>query len=175
MALAISRRRLLKYGLLGSISLGVSSACSEWPLTGPNKKSLAWRTTIDHALVVKLAPSVIGISRTSFELIKVPYLQQLEEIHDKLPPVKQTDLLDMLRLLDFFGFRWCYGVFTSWDAASDIEAERFMKALSESNITFLQIVYQHFTSLVTSTYYALPESWKGIGFPNNVIMAGLYE
>jgi len=170
-----TRRRILQYGLLGSLSLGLSSACSEFsPFNNPIRQTK--RLSSDHiSLIIKLAPSVIGISRCSFEPIQAAYLQQLEAIHDKLPPLNQEGLSDILTLLNFFGFRWCYGIFSAWEACSDNDAKVFMQQLSESKMTFIQIVYQNFVSFITSSYYALPERWQEIHFPPNIIIEGLYE
>lgn len=169
-----TRRFFLSQGVLGVACLGLGFGCTRQAPFYQDTE--ATKLSEQSVLIIDaLAPSVLGIQRSFFDDIRDVYLARLATLFAELPPYTQTNLQDLFRFLDFTPLRWMFRVFSSWQSCSDRDAQVFMAALSQCNITLIQLVHQGLVSYLASGFYSLPESWQDIQFHPQIDFGQMYE
>ena len=166
----LSRRHLLKIGLLGSALLGTAgltaslSGCS----ASTPKAGFAVIRETDLAFLQALIPVMLegAVPPAQMPAAVSATLQGLDYSLNHLSPelLKLTvQLFDVLALPITRGP--LTGVWGSWQQASAADIQAFLARWQNSSIGLLQMGHASLLQLVMMSWYSRPESWAHCGYP----------
>lgn len=167
---ALSRRSLLKVGLLGGAMLataGITVALVDRFSAAPAEGYLALRPA-DLPVLSALAPVMLEGSVAPERLPEAGRLtvQALDRQLAHLSPemLKLTrQMLDVLALPVTRGP--LTGIWGSWESATPEALRNFLTRWENSSLALLRMGHASLLQLVMMAWYALPESWAHCGYP----------
>jgi hypothetical protein len=166
----LSRRKLLKIGLLGSALLGTSGLTAT--LVGCSaatpKAGFAVLRETDLPFLQALIPVVLDGAVAPAQMAQAVSgtLQSLDYSLDHLSPamLKLTvQLFDVLALPITRGP--LTGVWGRWEKASSDEVRAFLERWQNSSIGLLKMGHASLLQLVMMSWYGRAESWAHCGYP----------
>jgi hypothetical protein len=166
----LSRRSLLKVGLLGSALLGTAgltatlSGCS----ASTPKAGFAVIRESDLPFLKALIPVMLAgaVAPAQMPLAISATLENLDYSLNHLSPelLKLTvQLFDVLAMPITRGP--LTGVWGSWEKASATDVQAFLERWQNSSIGLLKMGHASLLQLVMMSWYSRPESWAHCGYP----------
>ncbi len=167
---ALSRRGLLKVGLLGSAFLagaGLTASLGGCSASSPQAGFVIIRSS-DLPFLQALIPVLLegAVAPAQMPQAVAGTLQSLDHSLNHLSPemLKLTQqLLDTLVLPLTRGP--LTGVWGSWENASPAQVRRFLERWQNSSIDLLKMGHAALLQLVMMSWYGRPESWAHCGYP----------
>ncbi|MCY1298589.1 hypothetical protein D9M69_194160 [compost metagenome] len=166
----LSRRNLLKVGLLGSAFLATAgvaaslSGCSADTPAGGMRALRASDLPFLHALIPVLLAGAVPAGQMPEAVDKT--LKSLDYSLDHLSPemLKMTrQLFDVLALPLTRGP--LTGVWGRWENASADDVRAFLERWQGSSLNLLKMGHASLLQLVMMAWYSNPESWRHCGYP----------
>ncbi|MCW3147504.1 twin-arginine translocation pathway signal protein [Stutzerimonas stutzeri] len=168
--LSLSRRGLLRIGLLGGVVLTTSSLAAS--LGGcsrePPAQGFALLRTSDLPLLQRLIPLVLaGAVATPIPPAVIDgTLSSLDRSLEHLSPALAKQVLQLFDLLGLPLARGpLTGIWGSWDAASDQAMQAFLQRWQNSPLALLRQGHNVLLQLVLMAWYGRPEAWAHCGYP----------
>ncbi|AYC31102.1 twin-arginine translocation pathway signal protein [Pseudomonas cavernae] len=166
----LSRRGLLKVGLLGSAFLataGVTASLSGCSASTPANGFAVLRDS-DLPFLRALIPVMLTGAVKAEQLLQAVQgtLNSLDASLNHVSPalLKQTQqLFDLLALPVTRGP--LTGVWGSWEKASNADLQAFLTRWEHSSIGLLRMGHAALLQLVMMAWYSRPESWAHCGYP----------
>jgi hypothetical protein len=166
----LSRRSLLKVGLMGSALLataGLTASLSGCSASMP-KAGFAVIRESDLAFLNALIPVMLAGAVTTEQLPQAVSntLANLDYSLNHLSPelLKLTvQLFDVLALPITRGP--LTGIWGSWENASSADVQAFLDRWQNSSISLLKMGHASLLQLVMMSWYSRPESWAHCGYP----------
>lgn len=166
----LSRRRLLKVGLLGSAFLGgagLTATLSGCSASVPQAGFAVIRAS-DLAFLNALIPVMLdgAVPAAKMPEAVAGTLESLDYSLQHLSPELRgltVQLFDVLALPLTRGP--LTGVWGSWDKASPAAVCAFLERWQNSSIGLLQMGHASLLQLVMMSWYGRPESWAHCGYP----------
>lgn len=166
----LSRRGLLKVGLLGSAFLataGLTATLSGCSASAPHA-GLAIIRTSDLPFLRALIPVMLegAVPAEKMPLAVAGTLESLDYNLDRLSPelLKLTvQLFDVLAMPVTRGP--LTGVWGSWANASAEDTRAFLARWQNSSLDLLKMGHASLLQLVMMSWYGRPESWAHCGYP----------
>lgn len=166
----LSRRILLKVGLLGSALLGTAgltatlSGCS----ASTPKAGFSVLRESDLPFLQALIPVLLegAVKPAQMPSAVRATLENLDYSLDHLSPemLKLTvQLFDVLAMPITRGP--LTGVWGSWQNASQVDVQLFLQRWQNSSISLLRMGHASLLQLVMMAWYSRPESWAHCGYP----------
>lgn len=164
---ALSRRRLLKLGLVATTVLAIGGSAA-W-LWRPG-----WRdgrlTDSGRAVFRAVARAVLEGSLPADEGQQAAtldrHLARLDETIAGFPQATQAELGQLLGLLSVGPARqWLAGLGTEWSQATVGELEAALRRMRTSDHELRQQAYHALRDLTSAAFYAQPEQWAPMGYP----------
>jgi hypothetical protein len=166
----LSRRSLLKVGLLGSALLGTAgltatlSGCS----ASSPKTGFAVLRESDLPFLQALIPVMLegAVKPAQMPAAVSATLENLDSSLNHLSPemLKLTvQLFDVLAMPVTRGP--LTGVWGSWQSASRVDVQHFLQRWQNSSISLLRMGHASLLQLVMMSWYSRPESWAHCGYP----------
>jgi hypothetical protein len=166
----LSRRSLLKIGLLGTALLGTAgltatlSGCS----ASAPKAGFAVIRESDLPFLKALIPVMLAgaVAPAQMPLAISATLENLDYSLNHLSPelLKLTvQLFDVLAMPITRGP--LTGVWGSWEKASATDVQAFLERWQNSSIGLLKMGHASLLQLVMMSWYSRPESWAHCGYP----------
>jgi hypothetical protein len=167
---ALSRRSLLKIGLLGGAVLataGVTVALVDRFASAPAQGHLALRPA-DLPILAALVPVMLegAVEPTRLSDAARNTIQGLDHQLAHLSPemLKLTrQMLDVLALPVTRGP--LTGIWSGWESASPEAVRHFLARWENSALALLRMGHASLLQLVMMAWYAQPESWAHCGYP----------
>lgn len=167
---ALSRRGLLKVGLLGGAflaSAGVSASLSGCSASAPASGYLSLRSS-DLPCLRALIPVVLegAVTTDAMQAAVDATLQGIDQSLSHLSPelLKLTQqLFDVLAMAVTRGP--LTGIWGSWENASRADIQNFLKRWEHSSLDLLRMGHASLLQLVQMAWYARPQSWAHCGYP----------
>ena len=167
---ALSRRSLLKIGLLGGAVLataGVTVALVDRFASAPAQGHLALRPA-DLPILAALVPVMLegAVEPTRLSDAAQNTIQGLDHQLAHLSPemLKLTrQMLDVLALPVTRGP--LTGIWGGWESASPEAVRHFLARWENSALALLRMGHASLLQLVMMAWYAQPESWAHCGYP----------
>ncbi|MCJ8170479.1 twin-arginine translocation pathway signal protein [Atopomonas sediminilitoris] len=170
LALAVSRRGLLKFSLMGSAMLaaaGVTASLSGCSSSQPDTGYQVLRRE-DVSFLSALIPVVMqgtfvaGKEATATQLTLQAFDRNLAHFSPEVLKLMQQ-LLDVLGMA--FTRGPLTGVWGSWDSASREEVTAFLERWKNSSISLLNMGYSSLVQLIPMAWYGQTEAWGHCGYP----------
>lgn len=166
------RRSLLKLGLLGSAALAVGGYIATRLTDGSPQARLPQAANLSPAsqvLWLKVIEAVLDgmlpAEAAQRQAALDATLAGLDQGIGRLVPHTQAELKDLLGMLSLApGRAVLTGRWGSWAAASVPEVQAWLTGLRGSSMQLRRLIFLTLHDLATSSYYALPQSWPGIGY-----------
>lgn len=166
----LSRRRLLRVGLLGSAFLagaGLAATLSGCSASAPQAGFVVIRSS-DLPFLNALIPTMLdgAVPAAKMPQAVAGTLESLDYSLNHLSPELRgltMQLLDVLALPLTRGP--LTGVWGSWDNASAADVRAFLERWQNSSIGLLQMGHASLLQLVMMSWYGRPESWVHCGYP----------
>jgi hypothetical protein len=167
---ALSRRSLLKIGVLGGAVLataGVTVALVDRFASAPAQGHLALRPA-DLPILAALVPVMLegAVEQTRLSDAAQNTIQGLDHQLAHLSPemLKLTrQMLDVLALPVTRGP--LTGIWSGWESASPEAVRHFLARWENSALALLRMGHASLLQLVMMAWYAQPESWAHCGYP----------
>lgn len=169
-AQSLSRRGLLKVGLLGGAFLataGVTASLSGCSSSGPAAGYVTLRSS-DLPSLRALIPVVLegAVKPDALQAAVDATLQGIDRSLSYLSP----ELLKLTQqLLDVLGMAVTRGPLTgiwgSWENASADDIRQFLTRWEHSSLDLLRMGHASLLQLVQMAWYARPQSWAHCGYP----------
>lgn len=169
--LTLSRRGLLKAGLLGSAalvtgtSLATLSGCSRQP---DRSRKLMFLRQHDTVFLSALAPVILknnypgSLGKGAEERL----IKALDGLMFTLGEYSQNELRQLFDLMALGPARFMAGgPLVSWDQASSAQIEGFLYHWRDSLFLLKRMGYNSLTKLITTSWYAMPENHIQAGYP----------
>ncbi|MDK2124177.1 hypothetical protein [Parachitinimonas caeni] len=170
----LTRRQLIKTGVLGGALLGVArfgygplEADPVYAVVDPARFKV-----LDAAS--RSAMAAIGRVMLAGALPEAPAARDIalqEFVHGAdiaisgLPGVVQDEVKQLLMLLtNRFTRRWVVGITKPWGEASDDDIGNFLSRWRYSSLVLLRSGYQALHQVVFAAWYGNPHAWVGIGY-----------
>lgn len=172
--LLLSRRSLLRLGVIGSVALTSTSLVAT--LSGCSKhqeaaaQGFAFLRDADVALFKALIPTVLGdVIKTGdshYQALETHVLKNVDGALGNLGSPAQGELLKLFDLLHLRATRWLTtGIWANWSEAGADDMQSFLKRWQSSSIGPFNAGYRVMAKLVAISYYSLSESWRFSGYP----------
>lgn len=167
--LTLSRRRLLKIGLIG---VGVLFA-SRWMSNKPARlttSQMAFLTDQDKILLQAICPVILKEVIPSSDIDKKvaieTVLYNIDFCLSRMSITLKGDIRLLFDLLNNFIGRVVFArMWNSWENASQSEIEAFINRCRISEFSLYANIFIVLHSLVVNCWYAQPQSWQQIGYP----------
>ncbi len=169
-AVSLSRRGLLKVGLLGGAFLGTAGLAAS--LSGCSSPAAATGFAIlresDLEFLRALIPVMLdgAVANGSMPAAVDATLQGIDQNLEHLSPelLKLTQqLFDVLAMGVTRGP--LTGVWGSWDSASAADIRQFLDRWEHSSLELLRMGRESLVKLVLMSWYSRPQSWAHCGYP----------
>lgn len=181
-ALLLSRRSLLRLGVIGTVALTSTSLVASLSGCSSRKeasaKGFSFLRDADTRLFKALIPVVLGdVIKTGdshYQALEIHVLKNVDGALANLGAPAQGELLKLFDLLHMRATRWLTtGVWADWHQASADDMQSFLKRWQNSSVGPFNAGYRVMTKLVAVSYYSLNESWRFSGYPGP--MPALYQ
>lgn len=171
----ITRRTMIKTGLIGTVSLavlkGIYGPFSNSP-TFINQKGHLYQVldTSDQTILAAIVAVMLEGALPSLPKEKEQVVEEIVQgvdlaIHG-LAPHTQKELKELFLLLDFpVTRRLVARVWAPWSQATAKEIHHFLTEWRYSSVSLLNTAYEGLHELIMASYYGNPLSWKSIGYP----------
>lgn len=181
-SLLLTRRSLLRLGVIGTVALGSASMVAG--LSGCSSrqeaqaKGFQFLRDADVQLFKALIPTVLGdvvqSGDSHYQALETHILKNVDTALANLGRPAQGELLKLFDLLHLRATRWLTtGVWADWKDASAEDLSNFLSRWRASGIGPFNAGYRVLTKLVGISYYSLPDSWRFSGYPGP--MPALYQ
>ncbi|MDG1581217.1 twin-arginine translocation pathway signal protein [Pseudomonas sp. GOM6] len=167
---SLSRRGLLKVGLLGGALLGTAGLAAS--LSGCSSPAAASGFAIlresDLVFLRALIPVLLDGAVTSGNMpaaVDATLLgidQSLDHVSPELLKLTQQ-LFDVLAMGATRGP--LTGIWRNWDNASAAEIRQFLDRWEHSSLELLRMGHESLVKMVLMSWYARPQSWAHCGYP----------
>lgn len=170
MALAVSRRGLLKFSLMGSAMLATAGVTAS--LTGcSSSMPQDGYKVLRKEDVAFLSAAIPVVMQGTFAADKVAEstLITLKSFDHSLAHFSPEVLKLIQQLFDVLGMSITRGPLTGvwggWENASPTEIANFLERWKNSAIGLLNMGYGSLTQLIPMAWYGNPEAWGHCGYP----------
>lgn len=165
MAIQLSRRSLLKAGLLGTLALAGGGALYRAlrPMETPKAFVLdEGAKTVLSAIIPVMLKDAIPPTPSATETT----IAGVRNAIAGLPLATQKELQDLFGLLALApGRRFLAGITDDWGNAKPEEVAAFLQSWRVSRFPLLQSAYLALHDLVAGAWYADESNWARIGYP----------
>ncbi|HEX4857676.1 MAG TPA: hypothetical protein VFV17_01580 [Usitatibacteraceae bacterium] len=165
MALPLTRRSFLKFGVAGALALSLAP----WVEGRAGARKRAALDDEDRALVRALAPALLAGALPADEPSRTAALDEilaaLEQTLGGLPSAVRAELDALFALLLFApARRWLCGVSEPWMRAAPQQVEAFLNSWQHGRFALQRQGYQALARLIQACWYGNPRAWTAIGY-----------
>ena len=170
----LTRRNLLKTGLLGSLMLsclGVVGAAGRLTAaeisTGTGMRFfLPKEIPLLKALVPAVLQGCLEDQTEDAEKLAESILHEADSVFAALSPAVQAEVHEALFLLRIPPVRiLAGGMWPDWDEAGTADVSGLLDSLRQSRLGLLRSLYLLLRSIPAVGWYAQPQAWAAIGYP----------
>lgn len=136
------------------------------PDSGADAVAQATRRVLRAVLPVLLAGALPG-APAARELAIEAGLQRTVAAIAGMPPAVQTEIAELMTLLDARVGRWLAGI-DDWNSADPARVAAFLQRWRQHRFDLLQAAYHALHDLALGPYYADPVAWEVIGYPGPI-------
>ncbi len=185
-AQAITRRRLLKTGLLGSLVLSTAhlSACSgkalKSPYHGIEQSPYTFLTKADALMLCRLFPAMMAqhwpTETREIQHAEVLMLSRLDTFLQRLGHFNQSEIRKLFDLLQFGPARGLTtGIWRGWEHTTTADVEAFLQRWKSSRFSLFTSGYNALSDIICFTWYSHPVNTRSFGYsgPPQAVLDGL--
>lgn len=168
--ITLSRRSVLRTGLVGTLMLGGVSAlstlqgCQQTPLLPPPNDNFRVLRPRDRVILGAIAPVVLA---GAFPQDRPPavqtFLPQIDSFLFSTNTVAHDALHQLFDALDTRPVRWALtGIWSRWEDVTDDQVEALLTRWKSSSIKQLRIGYGQLSQIINLVWYAQPANTRDI-------------
>ncbi len=159
----IHRRTFFKTGIIGAALLGGAYSITSSLKSTPHPD---YKFFDKEDLSIMGVFSLVILKGTSIKEEDLPkLLKDIEAAIMGLPPLVQLEVKELMLLFRLRPGRWLLGRNAPWGEASHEDVDAMLNDIKFHSLPIFRGAYAALCELVTASYYANSNSWKGIGYP----------
>ena len=166
----ISRRQLLRYGLLGTLVLATAGGIASVTRTLRSGPGTGYRQLRESHIPMlrRIIPVILdgALPAGEADAAVQAVLDALARSLDHLSPAMRSQSLQLFDLLSLRATRGpTTGIWGSWEEASTADIQQFLQRWENSRLALLRQGHGALSKAVLLVWYSLPESWAQCGYP----------
>ena len=165
--MSLSRRTLLKLGIIGAATL--ASAGGIYRLSRSRASAPFILTGEAQAALQAMIPAILKDALPADPAAISTATKQVQDAIASLPLATQKEVQDLFALLAFVpARRLLAGLENSWEQASIAQVNAFLQSWRTHRFTVLQTAYHALHDLILGAWYADESTWHAIGYPGPI-------
>ena len=172
----LTRRQLIKTGLVGGGVLAISGYVSKGVFWGAGTKpavvegqTLQHLTAEDAKMLAAVVPVVLQDAlpgnAQQREALAQEVIGALDLVFDGMIPAVRKEAGQLFTLLKLAPARWLTTRITSWDNASPQSVKAWLDRWQHSDTQLFQTAYDAIQQMIMGAWYGNPKSWQLVGYP----------
>ncbi len=171
--LAVSRRGVLRAGLLGSVAVwggGLLACGSDRGVASAASGNRVAISSAGEEILRSVTPVVLGgmipATGDARERIIDDGIASLDDYVAHLSPWLQREVRDVFGMLDLWPVRLLLtGDSRPWREKPLQSVDSFLRSARESRLLLLRRVYSFLQSMVVLSFFDQPSAWQAVGYP----------